>query len=91
MTRAQSFLVGSVAVAVVYVILMMGIVPTPEPFFSEILPVLPWWGLVTFGAYALASLGAGLFTLNDTVDAYKELVEDIKTAEKDLKAKGISI
>jgi dolichol-phosphate mannosyltransferase subunit 3 len=35
---------------------------------------IPWWLLVSFGAYSLASLGWGLFTFRDCPDAYRELL-----------------
>ena len=35
---------------------------------------LPWWVLVSFGSYSLASLGWGLWTFRDCPDAYTELM-----------------
>lgn len=37
--------------------------------------MLPFWALVSFGAYLLGTLGWGVLTFKDTEDAYKELVE----------------
>ena len=35
---------------------------------------LPWWLLVSFGSYALWSLGRGVFTFRECTDAYTELL-----------------
>ena len=35
---------------------------------------LPWWLLVSFGSYALWSLGHGLYTFRECTDAYTELL-----------------
>ena len=35
---------------------------------------LPWWVLVSTGAYLLSQVGWGLFNFNDTPQAYNELL-----------------
>jgi dolichyl-phosphate mannosyltransferase polypeptide 3 len=35
---------------------------------------IPWWLLVSFGSYALWSLGWGVFTFRDCPEAYTELL-----------------
>ena len=52
---------------------------------------LPFWGLVSFGAYLLFKLGWGVFTFNDVPDAHKELMGEIEMAKKDLRSKGIDV
>jgi len=52
---------------------------------------LPFWALVSFGSYLLFRLGYGVMTFNDVPDAYKELMGQIETAKKELKAKGVTI
>lgn len=52
---------------------------------------LPFWALVSFGAYLLFKLGWGVFTFNDVPDAHKELVEQIQQARKELRAKGVDV
>jgi dolichol-phosphate mannosyltransferase subunit 3 len=52
---------------------------------------LPFWALVSFGAYLLFSLGWGIVTFNDTEGAYKELMLEIDTAKKELRAKGVDV
>lgn len=52
---------------------------------------LPFWALVSFGAYLLFKLGLGVFTFNDVPEAYKELMAQIDEARVDLKAKGVDV
>lgn len=52
---------------------------------------LPFWALVSFGAWVLFRLGWGMLTFRDTPEAYKELMEEIKIAQADLRAKGVSV
>lgn len=35
---------------------------------------LPWWGLVTFGAYCLSNIGSAMYTFRDCPEAYHELM-----------------
>ncbi|EJC98648.1 uncharacterized protein FOMMEDRAFT_149041 [Fomitiporia mediterranea MF3/22] len=58
---------------------------------EQILPVLPWWLLVAFGAYSLSSLGWGLYTFNDVPEAYEELIKEIAQAKNDLRSKGVDV
>lgn len=75
----------------VYMCFYFEIVKLPEPMHAQILPVLPFWVLVALGAYALASLGWGVFTFQDKEQAYQQLLGEIQEAKKELKAKGVSI
>jgi dolichyl-phosphate mannosyltransferase polypeptide 3 len=52
---------------------------------------LPFWALVSFGAYLLFKLGWGVFTFNDVPDAYKELMGQIDQAKTELRAKGVTV
>ncbi|KAJ8517980.1 hypothetical protein ONZ45_g4908 [Pleurotus djamor] len=56
-----------------------------------VLPVLPWWLLVSFGSYSLWSIGWGLFTFRDCPEAYAELMNEISEAKNDLRAKGVTV
>ena len=62
-----------------------------ESVAKEILPTLPWWALVAFGAYSLSSIGWGLFTFRDCPDAYHELMGEINQAKNELRAQGVSV
>lgn len=52
---------------------------------------LPFWALVSFGAYLLFKLGYGVLTFNDVPKAYEELMSEIETARTELKSKGVSV
>ncbi|KAG2096674.1 dolichol-phosphate mannosyltransferase subunit 3, partial [Suillus cothurnatus] len=58
---------------------------------QEILPVIPWWLLVTFGSYSLWSLGWGVFTFRDCPEAYQELLQEINEAKNDLRSRGVIV
>ena len=52
---------------------------------------LPFWSVVSLGAYLLFKLGWGVFTFNDVHEAHKELMEEIEVAKRDLRSKGIDV
>jgi dolichyl-phosphate mannosyltransferase polypeptide 3 len=54
-------------------------------------PQLPWWLLVTFGAYSLSSLGLGLVRFHDCPEAYESLLSEITQAKNELRNQGVSV
>ncbi|KAL6409304.1 dolichol-phosphate mannosyltransferase subunit 3 [Ilyonectria robusta] len=52
---------------------------------------LPFWALVSFGAYLLFRLGLGILTFNDVPDAHKELMQEIDEAKVDLRKLGVDV
>ncbi|KAF9262537.1 dolichol-phosphate mannosyltransferase subunit 3 [Marasmius fiardii PR-910] len=77
-----------------YTLVLLEILQVPfveRKIVDEILPVLPWWLLVSFGSYSLFSLGWGVFTFRDCPEAYHELLNEISEAKNDLQAKGVSV
>jgi len=58
---------------------------------QEILPLFPWWLLISFGSYSLWSLGWGMFTFRDCPEAYAELLGEISEAKNDLRSRGVSV
>ncbi|EGP88614.1 unnamed protein product [Zymoseptoria tritici ST99CH_3D1] len=91
MTRAAQTLSMGLLVASIYTVCVLGLVPFPSLIQNEIIPVLPIWALISFGAYLLGKLGWGVLTFNDVPEAHDELMKEIETARKDLKAKGVSV
>jgi len=82
------------AVALCYFLAWFSILPVPliaEETKDQIIPLLPWWVLVSFGSYSLASLGWGLWSFRDCPDAYEELLQEIQEAKNDLRAKGVTV
>jgi len=94
MTRATRLALWSAVSSIAYFLALFAYIPVP--FFSEehteqVLPVLPWWLLVSFGSYTLWSLGHGLYTFRECTDAYTELLSEISQAKSELRLKGVSV
>ncbi|CAI5759453.1 unnamed protein product [Candida verbasci] len=91
MTKATETGLTLFALSAIYFALTTGVIPTPTKIHDEILPFLPWWALVSFGAYALSTLGWGIVTFKDKEDKYKELVIQIEEAKQFYKQEGIDL
>jgi len=94
MTRASRLITITAICTLIYGLLYLQIIPVPflsERIANEILPVIPWWLLVSFGSYSLGSLGMGLLTFRDCPDAHQELLMEISEAKNDLRLKGVEV
>ncbi|CAK1359738.1 hypothetical protein CB0940_05890 [Cercospora beticola] len=91
MTRAQQQISLALLAASLYTILFAGLLPLPAAIQTEIIPYLPFWALISFGAYLLGKLGYGVLTFNDVPEAHEELMQQIQEARKDLKTKGVDV
>jgi len=91
MTRAQQTISIGLLVTSLYLALYLQLVPAPAIISNEIIPVLPFWALVSFGAYLLFKLGWGVFTFNDVPKAHAELMKEIDLARADLRTKGVDV
>ncbi|PVH98697.1 dolichol phosphate mannosyltransferas-like protein subunit 3 [Periconia macrospinosa] len=91
MTRAQQTVSIALLLSSLYLAVFFQIVALPEKIQTEIVPVLPFWALVSFGAYLLFKLGWGVFTFNDVPEAHKEILAEIQQARKELRAKGVDV
>jgi len=94
MSRATRFAAVASALTALYVLIWLSVVPVPllaPEVKDDLLPVIPWFLLVSFGSYSLYSLGWGLFSFRDTPDAYEELMGEIALAKNDLRAKGVTV
>ncbi|PMD17426.1 dolichol-phosphate mannosyltransferase subunit 3 [Hyaloscypha hepaticicola] len=91
MTRAQQTISIGLLVTSLYLALYLELVPLPSVISNEIIPVLPFWVLVSFGAYLLFQLGYGVLTFNDVPEAHAELMKEIDLARADLRAKGVDV
>ncbi|KAF9446502.1 dolichol-phosphate mannosyltransferase subunit 3 [Macrolepiota fuliginosa MF-IS2] len=77
-----------------YLLVLFQLISVPlvdTEIVEQLLPVLPWWLLVSFGSYSLWSLGWGLFTFRDCPEAYTELLGEISQAKNYLRAKGVTV
>nr|OQO20744.1 hypothetical protein B0A51_11492 [Rachicladosporium sp. CCFEE 5018] len=91
MTRASESLKFALITAVVYFVLLSGVLPLPSKLQDEVLPVLPLWAIVTLGAYLLFKLGYGVFSFNDVPEAHRELMKQIAQAKTDLRRRGVTV
>ncbi|KAI0454146.1 dolichol-phosphate mannosyltransferase subunit 3 [Xylaria scruposa] len=91
MTRAQQTISIGLLVTSLYLALYLQLVPLPELVQTEIVPVLPFWALVSFGAYLLFRLGWNVMTFHDVPEAHKELVAEIELAKQDLRRLGVDV
>ncbi|ATY58885.1 dolichyl-phosphate mannosyltransferase polypeptide 3 [Cordyceps militaris] len=91
MTRAQQTISFGLLVSSLYLALYLELVPLPALVQEQIVPVLPFWALVSFGALLLFRLGFGVFTFNNVPDAHKELMQEIDLAKVDLRKLGVDV
>ncbi|PNP45245.1 hypothetical protein TGAM01_v209112 [Trichoderma gamsii] len=91
MTRAQQTISLGLLVSSIYFALFLELIPLPDLVQKEIVPVLPFWALISFGALLLFRLGWGVFTFNDVPAAHKELMEEIEMAKVDLRKLGVDV
>ncbi|CAG8477448.1 5390_t:CDS:2 [Paraglomus brasilianum] len=78
-------------IGTVYFLFLFQVLPSSEKIQIDILPVLPWWALVSFGAYSLGNIGYHVYRFKDCEDAYHELMAQINEAKKSLRTQGISV
>jgi len=91
MTRATQTISLLVALTSVYIALFLGYIPISSKIQDDIVPYLPFWALVSFGAFLLFKLGYGVLTFNDVPEAHQELMAQIEQARKELRAKGVDV
>ncbi|KAK2602030.1 hypothetical protein QQS21_004457 [Conoideocrella luteorostrata] len=91
MTRAQQTISFGLLVTSLYLALYLELIPLPALVQQQIVPVLPFWALVSFGAVLLFRLGWGILTFNDVPQAHKELMREIDLAKVDLRKLGVDV
>ncbi|KAI1815960.1 dolichol-phosphate mannosyltransferase subunit 3 [Poronia punctata] len=91
MTRAQQTISIGLLITSLYLALYLQLVPLPDLVQTEIVPVLPFWALVSFGAYLLFRLGWNVMTFHDVPEAHTELVAEIELAKKELRGLGVEV
>ncbi|PVV00290.1 hypothetical protein BB560_005334 [Smittium megazygosporum] len=93
MTRAQRIIGTFVLSSTVWLFLVLDIIPIPLPTFltSNILPILPFYLLISFGSYALCNIGYNLMTFRECPDEYYKLMSEISESKQFLLANGIKL
>lgn len=54
-------------------------------------PQLPFYAVMSFGAYLLGRLGLAILTFNDVPEAHAELQKQIEQAKTELRAQNIDV
>ncbi|WWC85416.1 uncharacterized protein L201_000279 [Kwoniella dendrophila CBS 6074] len=94
MSKGTQFLTLALPTIILYILALANIIPVPflsQEIAGQILPVLPFWLLVSFGSYSLSSLGLGLVRFHDTPEAYESLLREISQAKDELRDHGVSV
>ncbi|KAL4803913.1 dolichol-phosphate mannosyltransferase subunit 3 [Aspergillus unguis] len=91
MTRAQQTLSVLLLVSSLYLSLYLGLVPLNETVQQEIIPVLPFYAVISFGCYLLGRLGLAVLTFNDVPEAHKELQAEIEQAKTELRKANVDV
>ncbi|KAE8159730.1 dolichol-phosphate mannosyltransferase subunit 3 [Aspergillus tamarii] len=91
MTRAQQTLSVLLLVSSLYLVLYLDIVPLNETIQKEIVPVLPFYALISFGCYLLGRLGVAILTFNDVPEAHEELQKEIEQAKTELRRQNVDV
>ncbi|OCF34809.1 dolichyl-phosphate mannosyltransferase polypeptide 3 [Kwoniella heveanensis BCC8398] len=94
MSKGTRFLTLAIPAVLLYILALFRILPVPlfsEEMTNQILPVLPFWLLVTFGSYSLSSLGMGLVKFHDCPEAYESLLSEISQARDELRNHGVAV
>ncbi|KAE8349804.1 dolichol-phosphate mannosyltransferase subunit 3 [Aspergillus coremiiformis] len=91
MTRAQQTLSVLLLISSLYLVLYLGLVPLNEIVQKEIIPILPFYALISFGCYLLGRLGVAILTFNDVPAAHEELQKEIEQAKIELRRQNIDV
>ncbi|EFX00248.1 dolichyl-phosphate mannosyltransferase polypeptide 3 [Grosmannia clavigera kw1407] len=91
MTRAVQTISVALLATSVYLSLYLQLIPLPLIVQEEIVPVIPFWFIVSLGAFLLGRLGWGIVSFNDCPDAYQEILSEIDLAKVDLRKAGVTV
>ncbi|CAG9989582.1 unnamed protein product [Clonostachys rhizophaga] len=91
MTRAQQTISLALLASSLYLVLFLELIPLPALVQEQVIPVLPFWALISFGSLLLFRLGLGVMTFNDVPEAHKELMAEIDLAKADLRSLGVDV
>ncbi|KAL1845731.1 hypothetical protein Plec18167_009231 [Paecilomyces lecythidis] len=91
MTRAQQTISVLLLVSSLYLSLYLGLVPLNETVQTEIIPVLPFYALISFACYLMGRLGVAILTFNDVPEAHEELQKEIELAKEELRRGNVEV
>ncbi|KAL1975715.1 hypothetical protein VTN31DRAFT_4107 [Thermomyces dupontii] len=91
MTRAQQTVSVLLLLSSLYLALQLGLVPLNETIQKEIVPVLPFYALISFACFLLGRLGWMILTFHDVPEEHKSLQKEIETAKAELRKAGVDV
>ncbi|KAI8593351.1 hypothetical protein HDU89_002578 [Geranomyces variabilis] len=91
MTRAtRAFTIAVISISTWFLALYSS-ASSRSSALGQIIPVLPLWAIVAFGAYSLANIGWALITFGECPAAHASLLREIQAAKSDLRSKNVSV
>ncbi|KAH8690953.1 dolichol-phosphate mannosyltransferase subunit 3 [Talaromyces proteolyticus] len=91
MTRAQQTISVLLLLSSLYLALYLGLIPINETVQKEIVPVLPFYGLIVLACFLGARLGYMILTFNDVPEEHKLLQKEIEQARAELRQKKVDV
>ncbi|XP_053719246.1 dolichol-phosphate mannosyltransferase subunit 3 [Synchiropus splendidus] len=92
MTKLVEWLLGVSLMVAVWALVTFDLLDLKvPPLYREVAWPMPFYLLVTFGCYSLATVGYRVATFNDCEEAALELQQQIKEAQRDLQKKGLKL
>ncbi|KAK2920970.1 hypothetical protein Q8A73_000455 [Channa argus] len=92
MTKLLEWLFGVSVLGAVWALVTFDLFDLKLPqTYRDVAWPMPLYLLVSFGCYSLATVGYRVATFNDCEEAAKELQEQIKEAQEDLRKKGLKM
>jgi dolichyl-phosphate mannosyltransferase polypeptide 3 len=86
MSRGQNYIVALIGFAFFW--FFANRASSKNPPVNQVVQALPGWLLITFGCYALISIGRGIAILRDSPEDHDELLNDITRCKEILKKQG---
>ncbi|EED18350.1 conserved hypothetical protein [Talaromyces stipitatus ATCC 10500] len=91
MTRAQQTVSILLLLSSLYLALYLGLIPINETVQTEIVPVLPFYGLIVLACFLGARLGYMILTFNDVPQEYESLQKEIEQAKIELRKANVDV